>query len=65
MSRNDDRVVIAPTGQDAVLICEQLQNAGLTGVTCAGLEEFACLVLEGAATGIIAKRRSPMKASGG
>jgi len=56
MSSNDDRIlVVAPTGQDAVLICEQLQNAGLAGVTCASLDEFSNFVLDGAATGVIAE----------
>jgi two-component system CheB/CheR fusion protein len=56
MSPNDDRVlVVAPTGQDAVLICEQLHDAGLTGVVCVSLEEFAGNILEGAATGLIAE----------
>jgi len=56
MSQNDDRVlVVAPTGQDAILICEQLAAAGLAGVTCVGLEEFADIALDGAATGVIAE----------
>jgi signal transduction histidine kinase/ActR/RegA family two-component response regulator len=56
MSLNDDRVlVVAPTGQDAILICEQLQNAGLAGAVCTTLEEFANQTMDGAATGVIAE----------
>ena len=56
MSPNDDRIlVLAPTGQDAALICEQLQAAGLCGLVCRDLGEFAAAVLEGTATGLIAE----------
>jgi hypothetical protein len=56
MSLTDDRVlIVAPTGQDAVLICQQFAAAGLSSVSCRGLEEFADAVLVGAATGVVAE----------
>jgi len=56
MLPNDDRVLtVTPTGQDSLLICEQLESAGLTGVVCLSLEEFADAVMDGAATGLIAE----------
>src|ERR1051326_5364262 len=56
MPRNDERVLIlAPTGQDAPLICEQLRVAGITAEISGSLEAFAAATLEGAATGLIAE----------
>jgi CheY-like chemotaxis protein len=56
MSPNDERVlVLAPTGQDAALICEHLAAAGLSGLVCASLKELINAVLEGAAAALIAE----------
>jgi signal transduction histidine kinase/CheY-like chemotaxis protein len=56
MATNDERVlVLAPTGQDAPLVCEQLAPAGMVGEICADLNELADGVLEGAAAALIAE----------
>jgi signal transduction histidine kinase/CheY-like chemotaxis protein len=56
MSPNDERVlVLAPTGQDAQLICEQLEAVSLSGCICPSLEQLADAIMEGAATALIAE----------
>jgi signal transduction histidine kinase/ActR/RegA family two-component response regulator len=56
MCPNDDRIlVLAPTGQDAPLICDELKGVGLCAVGCATLDQFAGAVGEGAAAGLIAE----------
>jgi signal transduction histidine kinase len=56
MYPNDERIlVVAPTGQDSTLICEQLKAAGLCCWPRTNLEEFAGAVLEGAGSGLIAE----------
>ncbi len=56
MLPTDERIlVLAPTGQDAPLICEQLDSVGLCGVVCQDLKELANAVMDGAATGLIAE----------
>src|ERR1051325_4659902 len=56
MPPNDERIVVlAPTGQDAPLICEQLRTAGLTVEVCHSMEEIAAAIVECAASGLIAE----------
>ncbi|MFN7993977.1 MAG: response regulator [Bryobacteraceae bacterium] len=52
----DERIlVLAPIGQDATLIVDQLQTLGLQGAVCRDLSELARSVMEGAASALIAE----------
>jgi signal transduction histidine kinase/ActR/RegA family two-component response regulator len=56
MSRSDERVlVLAPIGEDAQLICEQLAGVGLEVSVYRDLSELADSMLEGAAAALIAE----------
>ncbi len=56
MSQKDERVLIlAPIGQDAPLIREQLAGAGLDACICRDLAELGDAILEGAAAALIAE----------
>src|SRR5689334_22483001 len=56
MPPDDERIlIVAPTGQDAALICEQFAAAGLMGVVYHTIEELAGAVVDGAATCLIAE----------
>lgn len=48
-------LILAPTGRDAAIACEILRNAALDAESCAGIQEMAQRIAEGAGAALIAE----------